>query len=317
MKTVIVTIPEMILESDIEKIKAVSEVTYIECNDVSEDSLAAIAQDAEVLMLNFDVVVNGCGSLSDGFWNRPELSTLKAVMFDMTGLDWASPQAAGLKGITLCNIPHYSSESVAESTISEVLLHARQRHLAYVDEIKNRPIQARQGMNLKGRTIGIVGLGSIGTIVANLARGLGMNVIGWNRSARPGIELVTLEELFRRSSVVAITLKTVRTGPDSNVGIVGAQELANANGAIVVNLANSSLVDELAMAEAITDGRVSGYSLDRNDDSISGPIGNLEAVHFAPTNAWNSGESMDALRETWVENAIAFVAGTPQNVFSE
>lgn len=307
----------MLLESDVDALRAVGDVNYVECNEVTEDSLAELARDAEVLLLNFDVVVNGCGSLSESFWSRPELSALRGVMFDMTGLDWASPVAAASRGITFSNIPHYSSQSVAESVIAEILLHARQRHLAYVDEIKGRPIQARQGINLHGRTIGVIGLGSIGSTVAELASGLGMSVIGWNRSPRAAVELTSIHEVFERSSVVVVALKTVRSGPDSNVGIIGAEALTHANNVIVVNLANASLIDEEAMAEAIKAGKVAAYSLDRNDESLAGPLAQLECVHFAPANAWNSGESMDTLRETWVANALAFIAGAPQNVFSE
>ena len=284
MKTVIVTIPGMLLQSDLENLKKVSEVQYIERNEVDEDTLAALATDAEVLMLNYDVVINGCKELSENFWDRPELSKIKVVAFDMTGIDWSSPASANKRGITMLNIPHYSTQSVAESVFAEILLHSRQRHRAYVDEI---------------------------------ARGFNMNVIGWNRSPRSNVEILDIPEVFKRADVVVVSLKTVKTGADSNVGIINADALAGANNTIVVNLANRVLVDEAEMAEAIASGRVSAYSLDRNPDSIDGPLGKLEQVHFPPGNAWNSDESMDTLRETWVSNVISYISGKPENVYAD
>ena len=317
MKTVIVTIPGMLLQSDLENLKKVSEVQYIERNEVDEDTLAALATDAEVLMLNYDVVINGCKELSENFWDRPELSKIKVVAFDMTGIDWSSPASANKRGITMLNIPHYSTQSVAESVFAEILLHSRQRHLAYVDEIKGRDVTGRKGINLSGRTIGVIGLGSIGSKIAELARGFNMHVIGWNRSPRSNVEILDIPEVFKRADVVVVSLKTVKTGADSNVGIINADALAGANNTIVVNLANRVLVDEAEMAEAIASGRVSAYSLDRNPDSIDGPLGKLEQVHFPPGNAWNSDESMDTLRETWVSNVISYISGKPENVYAD
>lgn len=314
MKTVVVTIPGMITDADVETLKGAVDVSYIEVESVSEDELAHLADGAEILMLNFDVVVNGCKEISPDFWSRQELSQLKMVNFDMTGVDWASPRAAAEKGITLVNIPHYSTQSVAESVISEILLHSRQRHMAYVDEIKGRPISGRKGLNLSGRTVGIIGLGSIGTRVAELCEGLGMSVIAWNRSERPGRTLVSLPELFTSADVIVVSLKTEKEGPTSNAGIVNADLLALANGAILINLANSALVDESALANAMKAKKVIAYSLDRNEASLAGPLGGIEEVHFPPSNAWNSDESLDTLRLTWVENSIAFAKGQPQNL---
>jgi glycerate dehydrogenase len=317
MKITVVTIPGMLFEADIAELKKLGEVNYVERNDVTEDALAQISDGSEVLMLNFDVVVNGCGELSAEFWSRPELSNLRSVSFDMTGIDWASPQAAKEKGITLQNIPHYSTQSVAESVLAEILIHSRQRHMAYVDEIKGRDVVGRKGINLNGRTIGIIGLGSIGSKVAELARGFNMSVIAWNRTPRPGIEMASIPEVFERSDVAVIALKTVKTGKDANTGIVGQEALQRARGVIVINLANRALVDEDAMASALKSGAVAAYSLDRNPDSLAGPLGSLENVHFPPANAWNSDESMDTLRATWVSNVASFCAGQPENVYTD
>src|SRR5262249_36283919 len=158
--------------------------------------------------------------LTEVFYSHPNVRNLKTIAVDMTGVDYFTPKAAASAGIMLQNIPHYSSESVAESILAEVLLHSRQRHLSYVDEIKQQAVTARKGINLAGRTAGIIGYGSIGSTVAGLLSCLHMKVVVWNRSPKSGVDMVSLEELFRTSDVICITMKTVTEGEGANVNII-------------------------------------------------------------------------------------------------
>lgn len=310
-KTVVVTVPGMISSGDLEPLKQVSEVEYLERDSVTEEELAELCQGADFLMLNYDVI----HSLSPEFYARPEVQSLSGVSADITGMDWASPEAAREQGIPLYNIPHYSSQSVAESILSEILLHSRKRHLAYIDLLDGREPEARQGINLKGRTAGVVGLGSIGQTLAPMLQGLGMKVIAWSPSSHdlPGVEEVSLEQLFDEAQVVCICMKTVKEGPQSNVGIISKDLLYRCSGTIVVNLANGGLVDHQAMKEAIASEKVSGYSIELTQAPEG--IRKMEAVHLPPANAWSSEESLNALRATWVANTVAAIQGKPQNRF--
>lgn len=317
-KTLVVTIPGMIGESDLAPLREVSDVTYDERESIDQDELAALCEGYDYLMLNYDVLPTiGNFKLSDEFYEAEAVQSLKAVATDITGMDWASPKAAAKNDVTLLNIPHYSTQSVAESTLSEVLLHSRQRHRAYMDQLRGETPKDRKGINLADRTAGIVGLGSIGERASGLLSALGMNVIAWNRSERPGTALVPLEELFDRSDVICICLKTVKEGDSPNTGIVGRDLLSRCKGAIIINLANEVLVDHEAMADAIEAGNVSGYSVEWSDDLRSSRLGQLEAVHFPPHNAWSSDESLETLRETWVANVVSAIHGSPVNVYAE
>jgi len=316
-KTIVVTIPGMIDEKDLLPLRECSDVNYCELQSISELDLATKCVGYDYLMLNMDVLPKiGSLKLTEAFYAQPAVRGLKTIALDMTGMDYFSPKAASAAGIQLQNIPHYSSQSVAESVLAEILLHSRQRHLAYVDEIKGEQVQARKGINLANRTAGIVGYGSIGSTVARLLTALGMNVLIWNRSKKPGLNFVSLEQLFDRSDVICIALKTVHNGAEANVGMIDAKYLDRCKGAIVVNLANESLVDTKAIAKTLSDGKVSAYSVEASS-TLRDTLSSYSNVHFAPSNAWNSDESMQALRDTWVANVLSVISGKPQNIYRE
>lgn len=316
-KTLIVTISGMIGENDLISLRKRSDVEYFETSTISESELADKCAGYSYLMLNMDVVPKtGDLKLTEAFYSHPNVRNLKTIAVDMTGMDYFSPKAAASAGVRLQNIPHYSSQSVAESILSEVLLHSRQRHLAYVDEIKQQEVVARKGINLVGRTAGIVGYGSIGSTVARLLSRLDMKVVVWNRSPKPGVNFVSLEELFSKSDVICVTMKTVTEGVGANTKIIGANLLELCNGTIIVNLANESLVDSSAMKDALSKGKVSAYSVEASTDTRN-KLGSHPNIHIAPHNAWNSDESMQTLRDVWVANVISVIEGNPQNVYKE
>ena len=314
-KTLVVTIAGMISEVDLAPLRDVSDVQYVELPAIGELDLAERCAGFDFLMLNMDVVTKtGSLKLTDAFYQHQGTRKLRGVAVDMTGMDYFSPHSAAKRGLMLQNIPHYSSQSVAESILAEILLHSRQRHLAYEDVLQGKKAAARKGINLMGRTAGVVGFGGIGSTVAGMLRALGMRVLVWNRTRRSDVETVSLEELFDRSDVIVVAVKTVSEGTGRNVGMIGAELLERARGAIVVNLANPLLVDPSAMSAALATGNVCGYSVESSDrTAYSGDV----RVHCAPTNAWDSDESMATLRSTWVQNVISAINGSPQNVYRD
>lgn len=312
-KTVVVTIPGMIGDADLVPLRQASDVTYCELASISETDLAERCRGYDYLMLNMDVVPKtGNLKLTPIFYSHPGTAGLRGMAVDMTGVDYFSPRLAAERGLLLQNIPHYSSQSVAESILAEILLHSRQRHLAYEDQLQGKKPVARKGINLSARTAGIVGYGDIGRTLAGLLRGIGMKVIIWNRSPRPEATQVGLEDLFERSDVVAVAAKTVTDGPNRNVGMIGWSHLCRARSAIVVNLANPLLIDAPAMLQALQSGNVAAYSVESPDRTA---FGDDPRVHCAPSNAWDSDESMATLRATWVSNVLSAIRGKPENAY--
>jgi glycerate dehydrogenase len=317
VNTLVATIPGMIGDADLAPLRAKSEVRYCERESISEAELAEMCAGFDCLMLNMDVVPKqGSVKLTERFYDSPAVRRLKTIAIDMTGMDYFSPGAARSAGVQLQNIPHYSSRSVAESILAEVLLHSRQRHLAYQDVLLGAPVKARKGINLLGRTAGIVGYGSIGETIGELLAAVGMNVVVWNRSPKSTAKQIGLPELFDASDVICVCLKTVHSGEQRNVGVIDRALLSRCKGSIVVNLANELLVDANAMLVALNEGKVTGYSVEASP-AYRQVLQSHPSVHFAPSNAWDSDESMATLRSVWVQNVISTIDGAPQNVYRE
>lgn len=316
IKTVVATIPGMIHENDLTPLRKVSDVAYHEVQKLTQEELADLCSGVDYLMLNYDVVKK----LDEAFYSQPNIQALKAISVDITGMEWANPHLARKHGVLLLNTPRYSTESVAESILCEVLLHSRKIHAAYRDLIKGLEPEARKGINLRGRTAGIVGLGSIGTRVSEMLGALGMSVLGWNRTMRPipNLSFVPIEELFERSDVVCICLKTVKEGTSSTVGFVGERLLKHSRpGSILINLASRHLVDHDALYTFLIQNKISGYSVTRSDQTRALRIAQLDSVSMPPANAWFSDESLEMLRHIWVDNIISAIEGKPKNIFCE
>ncbi|QGZ96619.1 2-hydroxyacid dehydrogenase [Terricaulis silvestris] len=316
IKTLVATVPGMIGDEELKPLRELSEVVYREEARLTQEELALACAGADYLMLNYDVVK----TLTDGFYAAPAVRALKAISVDITGMEWANPHLARRHGVLLMNTPRYSTESVAESTLAEVLLHSRKLHLGYKDMIAGREPEIRKGINLKGRTAGIVGLGSIGARVAEVLSAIGMRVIAWNRTPLnlTGVTQVSLPDLFARCDVICLCLKTVTEGAQRNVGAISDELLVRAQpGTILINLAGIQLVDHDALYREMLSGRFAGYSVGRNPTTIALDLAKLDSVSMPAENAWFSDESLALLRDIWVGNIVSAIHGAPQNVFVE
>jgi D-3-phosphoglycerate dehydrogenase / 2-oxoglutarate reductase len=163
-------------------------------------------------------------------------------------------------GVAVHTIKGYGDTAVAEHTIA--LMMACCRDIARMDRGVRAGIWApREGMQLHGKTLGIIGLGGIGREVARIANGIGMEVVAWNRTPRPeaGVRLVTLDALLATSDVVSLNL----TLNDETRGFLDAGRLSQIKpGAILVNTARGALVDEAALIAALHSGRIRHAGLD-------------------------------------------------------
>src|SRR5918992_791668 len=197
--------------------------------------------------------------------------TLKVVARAGIGLDNVDIDAATRAGILVVNAPQSNIISAAEHTMALLLAQARnvpQAHIALVEGSWER--ERWQGVELNGKTLGIIGLGRVGTLVAQRASAFGMRLVAYDpyiapgRAAQIGVELLdTVAEVCRRCDFLTVHLpKTPGT-----VGIVSDEELAEARSGIrIVNTARGGLVDEDALRRALEDGHVAGAALDVFDD---------------------------------------------------
>ena len=236
----------------------------------------------------------------------PELHTIVRAGSGLDNLDLAGVQA---RGIHLQRIPGPGARAVAELTFALFLGLARQ--VVEVDRLLRSGHWAKNevvGWNLGGKTLGIVGLGSIGSTVGRLGLGWGMHVIGCVDHATPeraarfaeeGMELVTMGEVLERGDFVSIHVPL----DDSTRGLIGARELASMKpGSFLVNIARGGVVDEAALVAALTDGgRPAGAALDVHVAEGHGKVSPLAGMPNVILTPHIGATTVDAQREIGVE----------------
>ncbi|HWP26977.1 MAG TPA: NAD(P)-dependent oxidoreductase [Xanthobacteraceae bacterium] len=184
-----------------------------------------------------------------------QCKTLKHIVFLGTGAA-SYMNIAALKdlGVTVHTIKGYGDTAVAEHTLA--LMFACCRQLARMDrDIRRGTWDQLEGVQLFGKTLGIIGLGGIGREVARLAKGIGMEVLAYNRTPRadPNAKLVDLETLLAKSDVVSLNLVL----NDETRGFLDAARIAKMKpGVILVNTARGALVDEQALLDALRRGHI-------------------------------------------------------------
>jgi len=186
---------------------------------------------------------------------------LKHIVFLGTGAA-SYMNVPGLKdaGVTVHTIKGYGDTAVAEQTIA--LMFACCRELARMDRnIRAGTWQPLEGMQVLGKTLGIIGLGGIGAEVARIAKGIGMQVIAWNRTSKPdaSVPLVDLDTLLATSDVISLNLVL----NDDTRGFLDAARIARMKpGVVLVNTARGALVDETALIAALRSGHIRHAGLD-------------------------------------------------------
>jgi D-3-phosphoglycerate dehydrogenase / 2-oxoglutarate reductase len=228
-----------------------AEVVYYDSLPGSEDALIERIGDAET-------VLNIRSSVK--FTDRvfAACPRLRLISVWGTGTDHIDLDAAARHGVTVRNTPGVSAISIAEHTLA--LLLAVARRIPQVDAATRAGGWPRgQSVQLYGKTCGIIGLGAIGRQFARIASGFGMRVIAWTMHPKPGDPIVELDELYRTSDVVSMHL---RLSPETT-GFIGAREFGlMKQSAILVNTARGAIVDEPALLDALTSGRIAGAGLD-------------------------------------------------------
>ncbi len=310
-KLLIATIPNMIKIDDAEELAKSCTIDWIIKNNIDEIELANKAKDYDYLMLNFDIIEN----LTEDFYNIVKNSKLKVISTDITGMDWAKPKLAKEAGIYLLNTTNYCTESVAEYTITQILLYAKQFHLTYKDIRENKTPEPRKTINLLNKTIGIVGLGNIGTRVAEIAKAIGMNVIAYNHRPKQikNVEMVDLETIFKKSDFISLHLKTI---PNKTVGIITKDllKLCKQN-CFIENQADHKLIVQDDLKWALKNKIIAGYGATLNHNTKE--LENYYNVILSPANAWNSDESMENLKNIWINNILEFEKGNIINLVEE
>ena len=251
------------------------------------------------------------------------LPALRAIGRYGVGVDSVDVAAATARGIAVCNVPDYGTESVSDHAIALTLSVARgiarlDRGLraGAFDLVAVRPL-----FQTRGRVFGVIGMGLIGTATARKAAGLGYEVIGFDTAATPGASmfrgfaLVGLDELLERSQV--ISLHTPLT--EQTQGMIGERELGRMRrDALLVNTSRGGVVDTDALVAALAAGRIAGAAIDVHETEPvppDHPLTTFDSVVLTPHLAWYSEESYAELKARTVQNVVEVCANrAPRNI---
>ncbi|MGD8374368.1 MAG: NAD(P)-dependent oxidoreductase [Candidatus Woesebacteria bacterium] len=228
-----------------------------------EINISELDKDTEVLSVFVDVPVT-----KDIIKALPRL---KLIACRSTGYNNVDLKAAKDHGVTVVNVPSYGGSTVAEYAFTLLLMLTRRMTRVITQTNTCDPNRsAEQGMDLHGKTIGIIGTGSIGLGVAKIARGFGMNILGYDIYERPdaageiGFTYKPLDELLKNSDVITLHVPYF---PDQNHHFINDKTFAKTKkGAILINTARGELVDTAALVRALDNMQLSAAGLDVLED---------------------------------------------------
>lgn len=249
---------------------------------------------------------------------------LKLVAVLATGYNIVDTAAARKLGITVCNVPAYSTQAVTQMTFA-LLLEMTQRVGMHAEAVREGQWQRNPDFcfwnaplaELAGKTLGIVGYGAIGQAVGRVAQAFGMALLVTARHEKPvpaGARFVPLDALLEQSDVVSLHCPQTA----ENLHMMDAAAITRMkDGALLINTARGGLIDEQAVADALHSGKLGGYGADvvaREPILEGNPLLTAPNCYLTPHIAWAPFETRQRLHQIAAENIRAFLNGTPQNV---
>jgi D-3-phosphoglycerate dehydrogenase len=241
-------------------------------------------------------------------------SRLRVVGRAGVGVDNVDLEAATRRGVVVMNTPGGSSVTVAELALAMML--ALSRHIAQATASTRSGKWEKkrfQGHELSGKTLGVVGIGNIGSVVVDRARAMKMHVVAFDpfisaeAAAQIGVELVALDDLWKRADVISLHVPLT----DQTRNVVNAGSLARMKkGVLLVNCARGGLVDEPALAEAIASGHVGGAAFDvfeKEPVSPDNPLLKLDGFICTPHLGASTEEAQAAVAVAIAEQLAAYL----------
>jgi D-3-phosphoglycerate dehydrogenase len=298
--------------SDLEPLRRLGPVDFHDGPPPDRAALIARLRPAEVVVLDYSVmdaeVLRAC--------ERLRLVTFLGIGYGSC-IDVAE---ATRRGVAVAYTPDYGATSVAEHALAMILALTRHVGAAFLSAREGRWEPGRfQGMELRGKTLGIVGLGPIGAEMARLGAGLDMRLLGWTRRpsperARHGVTLVPLEDLFAAADVVTLHLAYT----SESHGLISRALLERMKpGAWFVNTARARLVDNEALVDRLRSGRLRGAALDVHDvepPPADDVFRTLPNVLLTPHIGYNTREAASNMLRIAIATVEAFARGARLHV---
>ena len=294
-----------------DQIRQFGELTYYDRTENEELTIQRIGE-SEIVLLNkvpiTRTVLEHCPNI-------------KLICVLATGYNVVDCQAAAERGIPVCNVPGYGTDAVAQFTFA-LLLELCHRVGLHSDSVHNGEWSAcpdfcfwkTPQMELAGKTMGIIGYGAIGQAVGKIATALGMNILAYSRTQRPGHSYVDLDTLLAESDVISLHCPLF----PENTGLINQETIAKMkDGAILLNTARGGLINEQAVSDALCSGKLRGFAGDvvtTEPIPASSPLLGVPNCILTPHMAWAPIESRQRILDATEENIRAFLSNKPHNV---
>jgi glycerate dehydrogenase len=273
------------------------------------------------------IAVTNKVALDQAILDCAEAGDVRLVAVAATGTDIIDRDAASRRGVTVCNVPGYATQSVAQFTMG-LILESATSAAKYRDAVRQGEWQRSEvfallshpSTELAGKKLGIVGFGSIGQAVARMARGFDMEIL---IAARPGAGAVVppgriaLDRLLTDADFVSLHCPLT----EQTRGLINQRSLSSMKPtAYLINTARGALIDEAAVIEALRKKRIAGAALDvlveeppAADHPIIRAARELDNLTVTPHTAWGAREARERLLEEVEENIAAYLTGRPRN----
>ena len=247
--------------------------------------------------------------------------SVKLICVLATGYNVVDCQAAKERGVTVCNVPAYGTDAVAQFTIS-LLLELCHRIGHHTEAVHSGKWAAcpdfcfwdTPQMELAGKTLGIIGYGRIGQAVAKIAQALGMRILAYTRTPKEGDEYVDLDTLLTKSDVISLHCPLTA----DNTQLINETTLSKMKpGAILLNTARGGLIKEDALANALKAGKLRGAAVDvvsAEPISPDNPLLTCPNCIITPHMAWAPIESRQRIIDCTYKSIASYLAGKPENV---
>lgn len=306
------SVPDSLIEELSAPIKeAGHEFVYYDEKTTDVEELAERSADADI------VIIANNPYPKEAFQNA---ENLKLINVAFTGVDHVDQEAAKDQGIQIANAAGYSNTAVAELVIGLTIDVLRKISFGNQSVRQGEDVTTFQGNEIKGKTVGIIGTGSIGLEAARLFKAFGANLIGYNRSEKEeakelGLEFVSLDDLLKQSDIVSVHLPL----NDETENTLSKEKLALMKPeSILINAARGPIIDNDALAELLNNEKIAGAGIDVFDMEPpipeNYPLLSAKNAVLTPHIAFLTDESMVTRAHIAFDNVEKYLEGNPQNI---
>jgi len=309
----IVVVDTVFLEQNhLDRLNKLGEVKIFDDVPQSEDELVNRLKNTEIAILGWSDITSEV---------IVKLPHLKMISLWATGYDYVDIQTAKEKGIIVTNVPGYAAEAVAEHVFSLLLSFVRK--ISFADKhVKTGHFNWKEfrGIELAGKTMGIIGLGSIGSRVARISNCFGLNVIAFTthptdeKAKKFGVEFLSFDEVLSKSDFLTIHIP-LSLETENLLGFTEFSKMKN--DAIIINTSRGQIINETALIDALKSGKIAGACLDvlANDPpEKNNPLLNFENVLLTPHSAFHTTEALRRCTDICIDNVEGFIGDKLQNV---